>query len=112
MPTTTPFIVIGSSTFFENSASQFVIDGQTLKPGQVLTIGGDIISLAPGGNSVVIVEGTMTTTEGLGNIIATQGGFATAKPPQLTSNARSDFALDFRIMAVALGTGFITFCAL
>ena len=49
-----PFITIGDSTFTENSATQVVVDGQTLAPGGQITVGGATISLdGDGGNAVV-----------------------------------------------------------
>jgi hypothetical protein len=52
--TTTPVFVVGGSTLTENSQSDLVIGSQTLTPGGVLTIGGQVVSLSPTGNAVIV----------------------------------------------------------
>ena len=47
-------IVIGGSTFTANSASQFIIDGQTLTPNGQITVAGTPISLEPDASSAVV----------------------------------------------------------
>jgi hypothetical protein len=55
MPTDTmPVIVVGGSTYTENTQSQLIIGSQTLTPGGVITINGQAISMSPTGNAVVI----------------------------------------------------------
>jgi len=50
-----PVITIGSSTIFANSASDFMINDQTLVPGaSAITISGTVISLAPSATAIVI----------------------------------------------------------
>ena len=55
-----PFITIGDSTFTENSATQVVVDGQTLAPGGQITVGGSTISLDGDGANAVINGATQT----------------------------------------------------
>lgn len=51
-------LVFGGSTYTANSASQFVIGGQTLVPNEQITVSGTPISLAPGASLVVIASST------------------------------------------------------
>lgn len=53
-PGTTPEIVIAGTTFTANSGSSFVINGQTLEPGRVITVNGRTISLASSAPFVVV----------------------------------------------------------
>ncbi|MCJ1393764.1 hypothetical protein MMC18_006640 [Xylographa bjoerkii] len=52
---------------------------QTLTPGEVITIGSDVLSLAPSGTAVIVVSGTETETVGVGGYVAS--GFGIAAPP-------------------------------
>ena len=52
--TVAPEIVVGGTTFTGNSGLSFVIGGQTLAPGSVITVSGTTISLNPSGGSVII----------------------------------------------------------
>ncbi|MCJ1422413.1 hypothetical protein MMC29_000293 [Sticta canariensis] len=78
-PTTTtalPLITIGNSVITPNTASQYVIAGQTLVPGgTAITVSGTRISLAPRATNIVIG----TSTEGLSRLILTAYG-STATP--------------------------------
>jgi hypothetical protein len=63
--TSRPEIVIGGSTITANpgdsgAAPTFMISGTTLAPGQVKTIDGTVISLAPSGSFIVIGGSTQT----------------------------------------------------
>lgn len=62
--TPAPFIVIGSSTFTQNSASAFVIDDdKTLSAdGPAVTTGNDVVSLAPSGVFVVNGQSSLVAT--------------------------------------------------
>ena len=51
---TPPPIMVGSSVYTANSASQYIIGGQTLNPGSAITISGTPISLMPSASAVVI----------------------------------------------------------
>ena len=48
------------SVYTENSASDFLIEGQTLSPGGEITVDGTVVSLAPGGTVAVIDSSTKT----------------------------------------------------
>jgi hypothetical protein len=52
--TVAPEIVVGGTTFTGNSGLSFIIGGQTLAPGSVITVSGTTISLNPSGGSVII----------------------------------------------------------
>ncbi len=60
-------ITFDGSTYTADSSSDFVIKGQTLAPGDVITVSGTPISYASGGTDVVI--GTSTEAVGIGGLI-------------------------------------------
>ena len=62
-----PTITFDGSTYTADASSDFVIDGQTLAPGGVITINGTPVSYAAAGTDIVI--GTSTEAVGLGNLI-------------------------------------------
>ena len=79
---------IPTMTAIPNSASEYVVGSQTLKPGAPgITVSGTVVSLMSGGASVVVGGSTQAITEfvttatgtatgmGMGGIIATIGGF-------------------------------------
>ena len=76
-PTTEPVVLtLGGSTYTENSASQFIIGGQTLLPGSSITISGNRVSLDSAATEVVIGSSTEALTAastGVGGLI--MGGF-------------------------------------
>jgi hypothetical protein len=57
----------GTETFSYSvvTSSGVVIGSQALTPGGVITVGGETLSLLPGGSGVVIASGTSTTTESI-----------------------------------------------
>ena len=61
-----PAITIGSSTISANSASQYIIAGQTLVPGSSITLGSGIsttvIALQTSGSNTVLVVGSSSST--------------------------------------------------
>ena len=67
--TSPPTLTIGAQTVTANAQGQYIIDGQTLTPGGVVTVSGTRISLGADETDVVIG----TSTEGLGGYII--GGF-------------------------------------
>lgn len=74
---TPPPLTFGSQTFTANSASDYIIDGQTLLPGApAITISGTPISLAPAASQVVIGSNTITLDPVL-------------PPPPLTFNSQT-----------------------
>jgi hypothetical protein len=100
----TPILVVGSSTYTANQAAEFVIGGETLTKGGMITASGQTLSLATGGSSMVIVSGTSTKTESLGGVIISVGGFATttSKPTVITASSAHLIAFpDVRYVCVA-----------
>ncbi|KAI2482578.1 hypothetical protein Ptr902_04894 [Pyrenophora tritici-repentis] len=58
-PRPPPVLMIGSSTFTANAATQFFVEpGQTLTPGGVATIGGQVVSLDQSASFVVVAGST------------------------------------------------------
>ena len=53
-----PVVTVGSSAYTANSASDFVINGQTLAPGSVITVSGTAISLLPSASGIVVGSST------------------------------------------------------
>ena len=74
-------ITIGSNIYTANAASDFLIDGQTLSPGSVITVSGTPISLDVHASDVVV--GSSTEPIGLGSLI--MGGFGAA-PTSVVGN--------------------------
>ena len=72
-----PAITFDGSTYFANPSSDFIIDGQTLTKGGVITVQGTPISYAVAGTDVVV--GTSTEAVGLGGYIMSGfgGGLST-----------------------------------
>jgi hypothetical protein len=102
---TTPILVIGVSTYTANQATEFVIGGETLTRGGVITASGETLSLAPEGSSMVIVSGTSTKTQSLGGVIISVGGFATttSKPTDVRgSSAHSGQLSDIRYICLGM----------
>lgn len=61
--TNAPLLTIGSETYTAVSGSTFVIDGQTLTPGGIITVDGTTISLSPGATQLVVESaGSKSTT--------------------------------------------------
>lgn len=84
-----PTLIVGSSTYTANSESEYVIGGETLTEGGVITASGETLSLAQGGSSVVIISGSSTKIESMGAAIASIGGFATASPSYVAASHAS-----------------------
>lgn len=70
--TSAAVMTFGGKTYTANTASEFVIDRQTLKPGSMITVSGTPISEAPGATDVVIG----TSTEVLGTAAVTSSAMA------------------------------------
>jgi hypothetical protein len=64
---TNPILILGSETYTENASSDFIIASQTLAPGSAITVSGQVISLSPTGNAVIVnaVPTWVTSTTGL-----------------------------------------------
>ena len=97
--TTRPVLMLGTQTLTSNSLGQYNIDGQTLTPGNAITISGTTISLASDGSDVVV--GTETEALGaystgglrLGSAIATRPDLILSTPT-LTSNSLAQYNID------------------
>ncbi|KAL9065260.1 MAG: hypothetical protein Q9161_008339 [Pseudevernia consocians] len=100
-PTSNPAILrFAGSTYTANSASQFVIAGQTLAPGGTITASGTPIYL-PQGTSLAVI-GTST------QFLAIASAILTAEAPVLTwdvSTYTADAASDFVIASKTLTPG-------
>lgn len=64
---TAKIITFHGSTYTADASSDFIINGQTLVPGHVITVSGTPISYASGGTDVVV--GTSTEAVGIGGLI-------------------------------------------
>jgi hypothetical protein len=66
-----PAFTIGSSVITPNSASEYVIASQTLRPGAAITVSGSIISLASHATEIVIGTSTQTAAynQGFGGYV-------------------------------------------
>ena len=62
-------LTFGGSIYVANSASMYVVGGQTLTQKGAVTVDGTVISLAPGGTEVIVGS----STETLGVVVATTG---------------------------------------
>ncbi len=97
-PTATPVLTFAGFTYRANAASDFVIGGQTLSPGGVITVSNTRISLAAGG-SVAVVAGS---TQSLSLAITPTG------PPTFTFNGATytaDSSSEFVIGSQTLSEG-------
>jgi hypothetical protein len=52
-PTAAAVVTLGGTTYTADSTGRFVIGGQTLAPGQVITVSGTVVSLPLGGTSTL-----------------------------------------------------------
>ncbi len=83
-----PAITFDGSTYYADPSSDFVIDGQTLTKGGVITVDGTPISYAAAGTDVVV--GTSTEAVGLGGYIMSgfgSGPSSSAVPVLFTGKA-------------------------
>lgn len=58
--TSPPLLTVGGKTYTANSGTTYVIDGNSLTPGGIITVDGHTISLALGA-TVVVIDGKTTT---------------------------------------------------
>jgi hypothetical protein len=82
---------IGTRTFSYSvvTSSGVVIGSQTLTPGGVITVGGETLSLLPGGSGVVIASGTSATTESIVALRTGAGSSAAATTKAKHNDASS-----------------------
>ena len=85
-------LIFGGSTYTPNSASQFVIGGQTLAPNEQITVSGTPISLASGASLAVIAGSTQV----LGSAQATPLGLPvlTLDGSTITADSASHLVID------------------
>jgi hypothetical protein len=58
-----PLLTVGSQTYTAVSGTTYIVNGQTLTPGGIMTVDGTTISLAPGATQLVYgISGRSTTT--------------------------------------------------
>ncbi|KAL8849339.1 MAG: hypothetical protein Q9221_005690 [Calogaya cf. arnoldii] len=87
-----PLITLDGQTLRANAASDYVLGGQTLKPGHAITVSGSVILLAPGASNVVIDGSTQALTPQL--ISLTTGLPAlTICSSTITADADGDYVL-------------------
>lgn len=93
-PTTNSAILtFAGSTYTANTASQFVIAGQTLTPGGTITASGTPISLPPGTNVAVIGTSTQTLATASVPLTAEEVPVMTWGGSTYTADASSDFLI-------------------
>ena len=93
-----PLIELPGTTYTADSASQFIINGQTLSPNSVITVSGTTISLGPAGSTAVI-EGS-TQVLGSGPSITPAPHFVlTLGDTSFTANSNSDFIIAGQTLA-------------
>ena len=90
-PVLAPVLTFDGSAFTAGSSSQFIIDGQTLVPGTVVTVLGTPISYAAAGSAVII--GSSTESFSYARITPTAALF-TFDGSTYTADASSDFLVD------------------
>ena len=73
-----PTITLGVSTYVENAAWEFIIAGQTISRGGIMTVGGMRLSLDTAGSAAVVGSGSSTEVVGLGDWIIS--GFSKPAP--------------------------------
>ena len=80
-------------TYTADSASNFLINGQTLTPGGIITISGTPISEAPSGSNLVVI-GTSTQVLGHASATVTEAAVMNFNGQTYTANAASQFIID------------------
>ena len=85
--TAAPVLTLDGSTYTADASSDFVIDGQTLTPGGVITVSGTPISYDGSGNDVVIG----TSTESLATAMITPADILTVDGQVFTANPTAFF---------------------
>lgn len=90
-----PAFTIGSAVITPNSASEYVVASQTLRPGAAITVSGSVISLANHATEIVIGTSTQTAAynQGLGGYIWSALG-AASTTAQISASGREDTSSD------------------
>ena len=86
-------LTFGGQTYTANSASDFIINGQTLTPGGQITISGTPISEAPSGSGLVAI-GSSTQVLGHAPAGVTNAAVMTFGGQTFTADSASDFVID------------------
>ena len=92
--TNLPLLTIGGSVYTAKSGTAFVINGQTLTPGGVITVSGTTISLSPMATALV-VDGKTTTIFPATNTLSASGAVSTSitsAAPSSTPSSPSAFS--------------------
>lgn len=99
---TAAVITFDGSTYTADESSDFMINGQTLVPGAVITISGTPISYASGGTDIVI--GTSTEAVGIGGLIMSGlgGGSARTGAVAFTSGAMGERRWSSAVLGAAV----------
>ena len=94
-PAAEPILTFDGSTYTANPSSDFIIDGQTLPKGDVITIKGTQLSYDQAGTAVVIGTSTQSLSHATHAIItAAAEPILTFDGSTYTANPSSDFVID------------------
>ncbi|KAL8814364.1 MAG: hypothetical protein Q9223_006404 [Gallowayella weberi] len=93
LSTSLPTLTVDGSLITANSASDYVIAGQTIHPsGSAITLGGKVISLAPSATALVIGGSTQALTSELTSL-TTGLPVLTVGSARITANAKGEYVL-------------------
>ncbi|KAL8690363.1 MAG: hypothetical protein Q9218_004173 [Villophora microphyllina] len=92
-PRLLPVITVGGAKITGNSASQYIINGQTLAAGQApITLSGQVLSIAAGGSAVVFGPSTQAfVTPPM--VLSTSPPLITVGASRISANAASDYVI-------------------
>ena len=115
---TPPHIVVGSNTVSANSASHFIVSGQTLAPGSSITIGSGtsatVVALQTSGSSTQLIVGSSTSPIAAPLPVTQQVNSASPPPvvvgsSTITANSASQYVVSGQTLApgssLTLGSG-------
>ena len=86
-------LTFDGSTFTAGKQGEFIVDGQTLKPGGVITVDGTAVSYAADRAEVIVGSETQYLATGAG-----QGGTMTLGDSIYTANAVGDFVISDQVL--------------
>lgn len=88
-------LTFDGSTYTANSASQFIVAGQTLNPGQQITVSGTPVSLAPSGasNNFAVIGGSTQSLQSAATSSAQAPALLTFDGSTYTANSASQFVI-------------------
>ena len=96
MVTNAAVMSFGGQSYTANAAGDFVVDGQTLTPGGVITVSGTPISEGTGASDVVI--GSSTEMLSSAAVMVTSAAVMTFDGQTYTADAQGDFTIDGQIL--------------